>query len=163
MFLLFVRGQAWKLDSVCGMLRVHRAAKWHLLSVPQHSSCCFPMFRWLFLAADAQWADDLRQLLTAVSGPLSWAMTASSVISIEELWFGLFSSTCVWIFLYICILYVYLHWNSYANSVPSVQFCEILQGVVIGMTFDCPKEVRNIHRPGDFVYSFLQVVNEGVE
>lgn len=48
--------------------------------------------------------------------------------------------------------YVYPHWSSYANIVPFVQFCEILQDfLAIGMAFDCPKEVRSIHRPGNFV------------
>lgn len=126
-------------------LQLHIAAKWRLLSFSQRSSWCCPTFCWLFLAADVHQADDLRQLSTVPSGSLSWAVTASSRISIKELWFGLFSSTHI-------TPYVYPHWSSYANIVPFVQFREILQDfLAIGMAFDCPKEVRSIHRPGDFV------------
>lgn len=124
----------------CVMLRVHRATKWHLLSFPQHSSCCFPKFCWLFLAADAHWADDLRQLLAATSGlfPGPWWPVPSSASTN----FGLD-------YFPLCALpYVCLHWNSYANSVPFVQFCEILQYL-----FDCPKEVSKTHRCEDFVHS----------
>lgn len=44
--------------------------------------------------------------------PLSWAVMSSSIISIKELWFGLFSSTCITLFIYtetpmstVCILF----------------------------------------------------------
>lgn len=99
-------------------------------------------FCWLFLAADAHWADDLRQLLTATSGlfPGPWWTIPSSASKSFDLD-------------YLPLPYIYLYWNSCATSVSFVQFCEILQDVVIGMAFDCPKEIRNTCRPGDFVHS----------
>lgn len=103
---------------------------------------------WLFLAADAHWADGVRQLLTVTSAtsglfPGQWCPVQSSAPKS----FGLD-------YFPLCALpSVFLYWNSNANSVHFVQFCEILQDVVIGMAYDCPREVRNISRPGDFVHS----------
>lgn len=141
---------------VCVMLRVHRATKWHLLSFAQHSSCCFPMFYWLFLAADAHWVDNLRQLLTATSGSLSWAVMASSIISIEKLWFGLFSSTCVT-----------LHLSTLKLLCQQCAFCSVLwdpAGHCHWHGISLPWSGQEYPYTWRFcVLSLLQVVNEDVE
>lgn len=156
MFLFSVRDQAWKLDtsSMCHAEGTKWATKWHLLSFAQHSSCCFPMFYWLFLAADAHWVDNLRQLLTATSGSLSWAVMASSIISIEKLWFGLFSSTCVT-----------LHLSTLKLLCQQCAFCSVLwdpAGHCHGISL--PWSGQEYPYTWRFcVLSLLQVVNEDVE
>lgn len=132
MFLFSVKDQAWKLNSVYVMMKVHGATKLHFCFSLNTLPAASQKFCWLFLAVDAHWADGLRQLLTVTSAtsglfPGPWCPVQSSASKS----FGLD-------YFPLCALpSVSLYWNSNANSMHFVQFCKIPQDVVIGMAFDC--------------------------
>lgn len=120
-----------------------QSKKWHFSSFHEHSSCCFPEFVGYF------WLQMHTGLMILGN---CWQQLQASFLGHDGQFHHQHQRPLVWIiFLYMCYP-TFIYAETPMPSVPLVQFCEILQDVVIGIAFGCCKEVTNTCRPGDFVH-----------